>query len=124
MLSNDSSPWDAGWRRAARLLSKSCGVSLELLRRRLADPKRTFVWIKRWLSEADEAKVDALMDVPLFKPGKRDRRARLGFKTEFARRYPLGTLAAHILAFRTQDPGSHEGIERLLSENTLLLLFM
>lgn len=99
----------------ARVLSAAFGLREEVVRRRLSNRDRQFVWIKRKLTEAEEAKAKELMGLPPFKPGKKDRRARLGFKTEFARRYPLGPLAGHVLGFRSEDPNSHEGLERLLA---------
>ncbi len=95
---------------AARRLAQTLGLREADLRAKVeARSGKEFVWVQRKLP-ADKAKaVKALMADPLFKPGAEP---KLGFQTEYARRYPQGPLLAQVLGHAGDDPAGYEGLER------------
>lgn len=76
------------------------------LRERLADTKRKFVWVKRGLTPRQQ---EAVMDLGL---------EGLGFREEWRRAYPMGTLAGQVLGQTNVDGKGIAGIE--LSANEAL----
>ncbi|MBX3439296.1 MAG: penicillin-binding protein 2, partial [Planctomycetaceae bacterium] len=65
---------------------------------------RKFLWVKRRLSEVEVRRVIDL-DLP---------RHTWGFREEFLRVYPQGTLSAHVLGWRDIDGLPQSGLERTL----------
>ncbi len=63
---------------------------------------RYFVWLKRRLSEQELAELSRLSLDP----------REFGFRREYQRIYPKGSLAAHVLGFRDVDLEPHGGIEQ------------
>lgn len=93
----------------ARSLASAVGIDAEALRERLAeDASREFLWVKRRLNAAEEQAVRDLALPP----------AMWGFRQEFQRRYPQGTVAAHVVGLRDIDGvgrgGAEEAFDRLL----------
>ncbi len=93
--------------RAAEALSKAIpgivyGDALEKLQRRAR-----FVWLKRNLTPAEQARI-----LDLGEPG-------LQFQTEYTRIYPQGELAAHMVGYGSVDGQGLAGVER--SFNDLLV---
>ncbi len=82
-------------RRLAALLE----MSEADLARRLADPEREFVYLKRHLPPDVAARV-----VQLGLPG-------IALKREYKRYYPAGEITAHLLGFTDVDDRGQEGIE-------------
>ncbi len=96
----------ASRKRTALMLSRNLGGSTSKWLQKL-DPKKSFVWLQRQLSE------DKANDIKKLKiPG-------LGIESENKRVYPNGTLASHVLGFTDIDGNGLSGIE--LSLNQLLL---
>jgi cell division protein FtsI (penicillin-binding protein 3) len=100
---------------AARLLARALGLKeAELLKNLSERARREFVWVKHKVSPAEAAAVRALLARDVFKLGKKSSETRLGFRTEYDRRYPFGGLLAHVLGFQSDDPACNEGLERSL----------
>ncbi len=99
---------------AAKLLSRALPVPFDTLYRRLADRSRKFVWVKRKVSPEEAAAARALQGEPAFKTSRRSPQARMGFQTEFVRRYPHGPLMSHMVGFEGSDPRLSEGSEKSL----------
>lgn len=97
---------------AAGLLAPALGLREDFVWGRLSDRERRFAWLKREVSPAEAAAVRALLERAPFKPARRSPLPKVGFATEFARRYPHGPLAAQVLGFLSKDEGKNEGIER------------
>jgi cell division protein FtsI (penicillin-binding protein 3) len=96
---------------AARRLAKALDVPERELRARLdSRAEREFVWTGRKLSDEKSKAVRALLSDPLFKAGAEP---KVGFRVEWARRYPHGTSMSHILGHRSSHP---EGLERSADE--------
>lgn len=97
-------------RQVAARLSDLLGVDQELTFRRLtreADSggKMKFVWIKRWLSDEELARVEPLLE------GQ-----GLEIKREYARAYPENSLGAQVIGFINQE-GAGEGVEAAFNEH-------
>jgi len=82
-------------RRLARLLEIETGE----LRRKLADPKREFVYLKRQLPPEDAARVVALGIPGVF------------LQREYRRYYPAGEVTAHLIGFTDVDGKGQEALE-------------
>ena len=82
----------------ARALARVLQVNEAELREKLDSP-RYFVWVKRKISDADKARVEALR-----LPG-------VGFLRESRRFYPKGALAAHVLGHVGLDNEGQAGLE-------------
>jgi cell division protein FtsI/penicillin-binding protein 2 len=78
----------------------------DLLGRIAENPERQFLWVKRRLSETETAAVREL-ELP---PGV------WGFRQEFRRRYPQGTLAAHVIGLRDIDGAGRGGAEEAFDD--------
>jgi len=87
--------------RAARLIAAATGAGEAEVRQLLARDRR-FVWIRRRLPDELAARLQSLTDT-----------AGLGFKEEFRRSYPHGSLGAHVLGFTDVDDRGIEGLERV-----------
>jgi cell division protein FtsI (penicillin-binding protein 3) len=101
---------------AARLLAAALRLRPEAVLENLnAHVTKRFVWVKRRVS-ADEARdARALLEHPVFRVDRKSSpEPKLGFSTEFARRYPFGSLLSHVLGHDSEDPASKEGAERSL----------
>ena len=83
-------------------------LDTKILRRKLSDRKRAFVWLKREITPAQR---DAIYDLGI--PG-------LGFRAENLRVYPNGRLAAHVLGFVDVDSRGLAGIEKYLDNQGAL----
>ncbi len=102
---------------AARLLAAALGLrEVDVLRRLSERPGREFAWIKRKVDPLEAAAVRALLGGDPFKVTKRSPRVKVGFVTEYDRRYPYGPLLAQVIGFESADPACHEGYERSLDE--------
>jgi cell division protein FtsI/penicillin-binding protein 2 len=87
----------------AREVSRAIEVDAEHLAADLTRQRRkSFVWIRRRLSESDEA---AIRDLGL-------PRGTWGFREEFSRQYPQGVIAAHVIGLRDIDGIGRGGIEQ------------
>ena len=75
-----------------------------LLARLVEQRDKRFVWIKRRLTAADEEAI-ARIKLPA---------GTWGFRDEYLRRYPQGTLAAHVLGLRDIDGKGRGGLEESL----------
>jgi cell division protein FtsI/penicillin-binding protein 2 len=93
-----------GWNFARQL-----GGALELDADRLfehiaAHPERQFLWVKRRISEEEAERVRVLKLPP----------GTWGFREEFMRHYPQGTIAAQVIGLRDIDGHGQGGIEQSL----------
>lgn len=96
---------------AARRIARVLGVEERSLREKLdSRAQREFLWAGRKLPEDKVAALRELFRDPLFKPGAEP---KVGFQTEWSRRYPHGTSMSHILGHRSEHP---EGVERFADE--------
>ncbi len=86
--------------RTASLLAEALGISEGFIVKRLNRDKR-FVWIRRKLDGETAARIRAMK-----LPG-------VGFKKEFRRVFPNGSLAANIIGFVNVDNRGIEGLEYL-----------
>jgi len=77
-----------------------------LLDRILTHRSKRFLWIKRRLEESEAAVVRALNLPPQV----------WGFRKEYLRRYPQGSLASHVIGLRDIDGVGHGGIEERYDE--------
>ena len=97
----------------AALLSATFNVPEKELAERL-EPRDTkgeikkFVWVKRWLTDAEVALYDSLD--PALARG-------LYLKEELVRFYPEGDLAAHVLGFVNREGAGCEGVEMAFDKN-------
>lgn len=89
----DATPMQAA--RLARLL----GLKRSELKRRLADTRREFVYLKRQLAPADAARVVALGVPGVF------------LQREYRRYYPAGEVTAHLIGFTNVDDRGQEALE-------------
>ncbi|HEV7998576.1 MAG TPA: penicillin-binding protein 2 [Planctomycetaceae bacterium] len=95
-------PWPCA-QRLARVLH----VDPDRVCERLAQQsEKKFAWIKRRVTPEEEQAVAAL-GLPV---------GAWGLREEYARRYPQGTLAAHVLGLRDVDGNSRGGLEQALGE--------
>lgn len=74
-------------------------VPAEEMARKLSDPEKRFVWLKRKISEEE---------VPLLKKFR-----GVGITTEYKRHYPNGRSMGHILGFVDIDDRGLEGVEKM-----------
>ncbi|MCH7959957.1 MAG: transpeptidase family protein [Candidatus Hydrogenedentes bacterium] len=86
-----------------RRLKLSERVTKRLWQRDSTGNKMKFVWVKRWLSDAEVA---VLGDLDALPDG-----AALTLQREFVRFYPEKELAAHVLGFSNREGVGSEGIE-------------
>lgn len=96
----------ASRKKTARILAKELGKSTSYWLKRL-DPKKSFVWLQRQISEEKAQKIKAL------------KLRGIGVESENKRVYPNGKLASHVLGFTDIDGNGLAGIE--LSLNSLIL---
>lgn len=89
---------------AAALLAKPLGISAHVLRTKLKSD-RAFIWLKRQLSESEEAGVEELLDrYPSLG-------LAFGLAKESRRFYPHRGLAAQLMGFTGLDSNGLEGLE-------------
>jgi len=87
----------------AKKVSRAIGLDAEQLAADLTrQHRKSFLWIRRRLSESDAAAVREL-DLP---------RGTWGFREEFSRQYPQGVIAAHVIGLRDIDGIGRGGIEQ------------
>ncbi len=84
------------------------GFDAKLLRQKLMQPNRAFVWLKR---EVGPAEREAIHNLGI--PG-------IGFRVETKRVYPMGRLASHILGYVDVDSKGIAGIEKFLDDQGAL----
>lgn len=90
-------PWEFAWK-----LAEAIPIDAPRLAGRIEEMReKRFLWVRRRLSDADASAVRALKLPP----------ASYGLRIEFLRRYPQGTLAAHVLGQRDIDGVGRGGIE-------------
>jgi cell division protein FtsI/penicillin-binding protein 2 len=93
-----------GWR-IARDLGEALGLDPDKLFERIAaHPERQFLWVKRRISDEE---ADRVRDLKL--PGN-----VWGFRDEFRRLYPQGSVAAQVVGLRDIDGHGRGGIEQSL----------
>ncbi len=80
-------------------LATALNVDVKIIKARLADEDKNFVWLKRQISPEQAAKVMALKIPGVFQ------------QREFRRYYPAGDVAAHVIGFTSVDDKGQEGIE-------------
>ncbi len=97
---NIPDPWPC-----AQRLAQALHIDADRVCERLQQADRKFAWIKRRLTPEDEQAVRAL-NLPA---------AAWGFREEYVRRYPQGTLAAQVLGLRDIDGNSRGGLEHALA---------
>ncbi len=90
----------AGLPEMARLLD----IPLPELKRKLADEKKTFVWIRRQVDEPVALKVQALGIKGIY------------LRKEYKRQYPEGEAAAHVVGFTNVEDIGQEGVELAFQE--------
>ena len=90
-------------RQISESLAQALGLDADELAQRLrANRRKHFLWIKRRLSDRETRHVRAL-HLPA---------GIWGFRKEYQRRYPQGTLAAHVLGLRDIDGRGRGGVEQ------------
>jgi cell division protein FtsI (penicillin-binding protein 3) len=99
---------------AARQLAAALGLSEAFVLERLSRSTKEFVWLKRKVSDAESKAARALAETPMFKANRTNPVARLGFRTEFRRVYPQGSLMSQLVGHQSEDPSASEGLERWL----------
>ncbi len=87
---------------AARELSSLTGIDYPDLVKKVSEPGRHFVWIKRKLGEREACALRKVLDKSAF-----------GFVTEPKRFYPQGVLASHILGYVDMDNKARAGVESM-----------
>lgn len=92
-------------KRQVKQLAQILGMGVEELKKRLFDPTRDFVYLKRHLPPDQAEKV-----VSLNLPG-------VSLQREYRRFYPAGEEAAQILGFTGQDDNGQEGLELAFQEH-------
>jgi cell division protein FtsI (penicillin-binding protein 3) len=80
-------------------LAVALNLDKKLVRERLSDKERSFVWLRRQLSPEQAQRVMALKIPGVFQ------------QREFRRFYPAGDVAAHVIGFTGVDDQGQEGIE-------------
>ena len=86
----------------ASALASATGLDPTEVQQRIVDQRdKRFLWIKRRLSEEETAQVIAA-NLPA---------NEWGFRSEYLRVYPQGSLAAHVLGWRDIDGVPHGGVE-------------
>ncbi|MFQ5734302.1 MAG: peptidoglycan D,D-transpeptidase FtsI family protein, partial [Planctomycetaceae bacterium] len=90
-------------RQTVNSLAAILDIDAEQLRQRIARNRdRQFLWVKRRLTEQQAAQVRRLKLPP----------DAWGFRQEYRRHYPQGSLAAHLLGFRDVDGEGQGGVEQ------------
>lgn len=80
-------------------LSELVDVPVDVLRNKLEQKGKSFIWIKRQLDPKVAEKIDAL--------GLK----HFAFEKELKRHYPMGNLFAHVIGFTNIDGKGQEGLE-------------
>lgn len=80
-------------------LSELVDVPVDVLRNKLEQKGKSFIWIKRQLDPKVAEKIDAL--------GLK----HFAFEKELKRHYPMGSLFAHVIGFTNIDGKGQEGLE-------------
>ena len=75
------------------------GLSVQDLRKKLADEDKTFVWIKRQIDEHVAQQAEALNIKGIY------------FRKDYKRQYPEGEVAAHVVGFTNVEDTGLEGVE-------------
>ena len=99
---------------AARRLAAALALREDFVLERLSRTTKEFVWLKRKVSEAEAKAARELAATPLFKPSRENPATRVGFRTEFRRVYPQGSLFGNVVGHESEDPNATEGMERFL----------
>ena len=89
----------------AQQLAGVLPIEEHILRARLDNPQRRFVWLARYLTPGQQAQVH---DLGL--PG-------IGFRREYRRVYPHGELFSHVLGYADIDNRGLAGLEKFLDRN-------
>jgi cell division protein FtsI (penicillin-binding protein 3) len=92
---------DSPWTTCERL-GLALGIDAQILMDRVtARPESQFLWVKRRLSAAERARVEALELTP----------GTWGFREEYLRVYPQGSVAAQVVGLRDIDGIGRGGVE-------------
>ncbi|HFC8513813.1 TPA: peptidoglycan D,D-transpeptidase FtsI family protein [Neisseria lactamica] len=86
-------------------LSELVDVPVDVLRNKLEQKGKSFIWIKRQLDPKVAEKIDAL--------GLK----HFAFEKELKRHYPMGSLFAHVIGFTDIDGKGQEGLELSLEDS-------
>lgn len=86
-------------------LSELIDVPVDVLRNKLEQKGKSFIWIKRQLDPKVAEKIDAL--------GLK----HFAFEKELKRHYPMGSLFAHVIGFTDIDGKGQEGLELSLEDS-------
>lgn len=86
-------------------LSELIDVPVDVLRSKLDQKNKSFIWIKRQLDPKVAEKIDAL--------GLK----HFAFEKELKRHYPMGSLFAHVIGFTDIDGKGQEGLELSLEDS-------
>ncbi|HGG9458306.1 TPA: peptidoglycan D,D-transpeptidase FtsI family protein [Neisseria meningitidis] len=86
-------------------LSELIDVPVDVLRSKLAQKNKSFIWIKRQLDHKLAEEVEAL--------GLK----HFAFQKELKRHYPMGNLFAHVIGFTDIDGKGQEGLELSLEDS-------
>lgn len=86
-------------------LSELVDVPVDVLRSKLAQKNKSFIWIKRQLDHKLAEEVEAL--------GLK----HFAFQKELKRHYPMGNLFAHVIGFTDIDGKGQEGLELSLEDS-------
>lgn len=86
-------------------LSGLVDVPVDVLRNKLEQKGKSFIWIKRQLDPKVAEKIDAL--------GLK----HFAFEKELKRHYPMGSLFAHVIGFTDIDGKGQEGLELSLEDS-------
>jgi cell division protein FtsI (penicillin-binding protein 3) len=103
LVANPQAIWDAG-EVATALAGALPGIDARALTERLADPSRSFVYVKRGMTPRQRK---AVFDLGL---------EGLRFEEERRRAYPRGTAAGHVLGYASIDGEGLSGIEYALND--------
>lgn len=86
----------------ARKLAIAVGIDPVVFQKQLRDrQEKTFLWVRRRLTDAETQAVERL-ELPA---------DVAGFRPEFQRKYPQGTIAAHLIGLRDIDGVGRGGVE-------------
>jgi len=102
---------------AARALSPVLGMTEALLLDQLSGRHgRKFTMLKRRLTIPEVAGVSKLMTEAPFKRERRESEEKLGFRVEYQRQYPHGSMLAAVLGHDAVEAAHKEGLERSLAQ--------
>lgn len=88
--------------RTACVLANALGLDPTEVQQRIIDHRdKRFMWVKRRLSESEVSQILAA-NLPA---------SEWGFRAEYQRVYPQGSIAAHVLGWRDIDGTPHGGVE-------------